>query len=636
MCGIYGFAGFDETGLLDRMSECLRHRGPDGVGNWDRPGLAMGMRRLSIIDIERGQQPIYNEDGSVVVFQNGEIYNYVELSEELKRLGHVFKTCSDTEVIVHAYEQWGVDCLAHFNGMFAIALYDMGRSRLFLARDRCGQKPLYYWDKGGRFLFASEIKAILESRHVAREPNPAAIDAYLCLRCVPEPTTLFAGIQTLPAAHYLLRDSDGSIKIRRYWDVTLWRKENTYKSEREYLEELESLFFDAVRIAMRSDVPVGAYLSGGVDSSLIVAAMRRFNDRVNTYSIGFRSPVDETAAAARTAKLLGANHHEIYCLAEDFDLLPQVIWHMDRPVGDMLIIAFYKLAAAAARDLKVVISGEGADEMFAGYSFHKVIQWVNAYRQIAPDWLHRGTILPMLRAAPVAMLNRFFAFPAYLGATGKERVLDFLEHYDRRNLSENYVSLKTLWSLDERRAIYSDRFKAMAGDAWIPPVRDQGGPFLDRLLKLQYADWLQDWALIRQDKNAMAHSLEVRLPFLDHRLIELAFRMPPRLKIRGLKDKFIERRLAARLLPPEVVRRPKIPFFFPVEYLFQQPRVKEWIRLTLNEDRIRRRGYFDPAKIKILVDGMLQHDFVHVKQVMSLMILELWHQIFIDREIKAV
>ncbi len=633
MCGIYGFAGFDEPGLLDRMGELLRHRGPDDVGRFDAPGVSLGMRRLSIIDLEGGHQPIANEDGTITVCQNGELYNYVELAEELRRLGHVFRTRSDTEVVVHAYEQWGADCLARFNGMFAFALYDARRGRLFLARDRCGQKPLYYWDQGGRLIFASEIKAILESRHVPREPNPAALDAYLCLRCVPEPATLFRGIRTLPAAHFLLREGGVTGDPRRYWDVTLHPEGEPYRPDGEYLEELQALFFDAVRIALRSDVPVGAYLSSGVDSSLIVAAMRRFHERVNTYSIGFRSPVDETSAAAETARRLGTTHHEIYCLAEDFDLLPKVIWHMDRPVGDVLIVAFYKLAAAAARDVKVVLGGEGADEMFAGYSFHKIIPWAERYRRWTPSWLRRGIALPLLRAAPVAALNRFFAFPAYLGATGKERVVDFLARYDRRTLSENYVALKTLWSLDERRAVYSDAFRAAASDAWMPPVRDAGGPFLDRLLKLQYADWLQDWALIRQDKNAMAHALEVRLPFLDHRLIELAFRMPPRLKVRGLQDKVIERRLAARLLPRAVVRRPKIPFFFPVEYLFQHPRVRDWIRMTLDPARVRRRGYFDPARVQALVDGMLRRDFVPVKQVMSLVILELWHRIFIDRDL---
>ena len=632
MCGIYGFAGFEEEGLLERMAQLLRHRGPDDSGSFAAPGFAMGMRRLSIIDLEGGAQPIFNEDKTIAVCQNGEIYNYVELAEELRRLGHAFRTRSDTEVVVHAYEQWGVECLARFNGMFAIALYDSPKKRLFLARDRCGQKPLYFHDRGGRFIFASEVKAILESQHAPREPNRAALDAYLCLRCVPEPATMFAGIATLPAAHYLLRSASGETQIRRYWDILLTPPGETYRAGREYLDELKELFFDAVRLCMRSDVPVGAYLSSGVDSSLTAAAMRRFSDRVNTYSIGFDSPVDETAAAAETARRLGTSHHEIQCLAADFDLLPRVIWHMDRPVGDVLVVAFYKLAQAAARDVKVVISGEGADEMFAGYSFHKVIQWAEFYRRAVPGALRRGVALPLVEAAPGALLNRFFEFPAYLGATGKERLVDFLARYDRRNLSENYVALKTLWSLPERRAVYAEGLKAAAGDAWIPPVRDAGGPFLDRLLKLQYSDWLQDWALIRQDKNAMAHSLEVRLPFLDHRLIELAFRMPPRLKAFGLKDKIIERRLAAEILPPEVVRRRKIPFFFPVEYLFQHPKVRDWIRMTLDEGRVRRRGYFDPAQVKTLVDGMLRNDFVPVKQVMSLVILELWHMIFIDRE----
>lgn len=631
MCGIYGFVGFEEEGLLERMGKILFHRGPDGGGTLTRPGFSMGMRRLSIIDLATGDQPIYNEEGNLAVCYNGEIYNYVELAEELARAGHRFKTRSDTEVIVHAYEEWGVDCLDHFNGMFAFALHDARDGTLFLARDRCGQKPLYYWRDGARMIFASEIKAILESRLVPRRPNLKKIDAYLGLRVVPEPETMFEGIRTLPAAHRMVLRPGAEPDIRRYWDIPLWPG-GAYRSDDEYLEELEALFADAVRIAMRSDVPVGAYLSAGVDSSLLVAAMRKHSDRINTFSIGFNSPIDETRDAAETARLLGTTHHEIHCAPEDFDLLPRIVWHMDRPVGDVLIIAFHKLAESASRHLKVVVGGEGADEMYAGYSFQKLIQLVELYRRVIPGALHDGVAMPLLRAAPVHLLDRFFEFPAFLGKGGKQRLVDFMARYRHRDLSQNYVALKTLWSLDERRAIYSPDMARDASDDWIPKVRDPGGPFLDRLLKLQYDDWLQDWAIIRQDKNTMAHSLEIRLPFLDHRLIEQAFRMPPRLKARGFKDKIIERRLAARMLPPPVVQRKKNPFFFPMSFFYEHPQVREWIRLTLDDAQVRRRGYFDPAKVKELIAGMEAHEFVSLKQVMSLVILELWHQIFIDRK----
>jgi len=630
MCGIVGFAGFEEPGLLKRMTDVIRHRGPDGEGFFSEPGLSMGNRRLSIIDLEGGWQPIYNEDESLVVCFNGEIYNYVELMEELRERGHAFRTRCDTEVIVHAFEEWGIECLQRFNGMFVFALWDLKAGELILARDRCGQKPLYLWSESGALIFASEVKAILESERVERRCNLPAVDAFLALRYVPEPQTMFAGVRTLPAAHYLRRSRDGQIAIERYWDVPLW--EGDYLSDGEYLEQLEEKFFEAIRLTMRSDVPVGAYLSAGVDSSLIAAAMCRHSDRVNTFSIGFHSNVDETAEAAETARLLGTQHHEVYCTPEDFDRLPQIVWHMDRPVGDALVIAFHKLAEATSQHVKVVLGGLGADEMFAGYSFHKLIQLTERYRRLVPGALHRAVAMPLLRATPVRLLDRFFQFPAYLGSRGKARLVDFLAHYSERDLFHNYVSLRTLFELEERRELYSGGMREHAGLSWMPPVRDRGGRFLDRLLKLQYDEWLQDWAIIRDDKNTMAHSLEIRLPFLDHELIELAFRMPPHLKTSRMQDKVIERRLARKLLPPEVVRRPKNPFFLPMEYFYEHPNVRELIRLTLNEEQVRRRGTFDPAKVSELVQRMESREFLCLQQVMSLVILELWHMIFIDKQ----
>lgn len=631
MCAIFGFSGFDEPGLLERMAKILVHRGPDGEGFFSAPGFNMGMRRLSIIDLESGWQPIYNEDDSLVVCYNGEIYNYVELAEELKSKGHTFRTHSDTEVIVHAYEEWGADCLQRFNGMFAFALYDRRQDEIFLARDRCGQKPLYYWHQGNRLIFASEVKAILESQHAPRACNTRALDAYLGLRYVPEPATMFKDIYTLPAAHCMRIKRGQAPEVRRYWDIQL-TEGNDYQSDDFYLEQIEAKMMDAVRLTMRSDVPVAAYLSGGVDSSVIVAAMTKFNPSINTFSIGFDSPIDETKDAAETAKFLGTNHQEVHCLPGDFDLLRKVIWHMDRPVGDALIIAFYKLAEAASSQFKVVLSGEGADEVYAGYSFHKVMQLVDNYMRCMPGPLHQGGVVPMLNAVPVGLLNKMFEFPAYLGERGKARLVNFLRHYRGRNLFQNYTALKTLWDIDERRSIYSEEFAAQANDDWIPQVRDEGGKFLDRLLKIQYDEWLQDWAIIRQDKNTMAHSLEIRLPFLDHTLIEEGFRMPPRIKARFLKDKIIERRLAAKLLPHEVVNRPKNPFFLPMEFFFEHPQISALIRETLNRDQVLKRGYFNPDKVDALVKKMETREFVYLKQVMSLVILELWHQVFIDKQ----
>ncbi len=632
MCGIFGFSGFVDRGLLARMGRSLVHRGPDGEGFYEdeRHRFSMGMRRLSIIDLQGGWQPIYNEDRTLAVCYNGEIYNYVELREQLIAKGHTFKTRSDTEIIVHAYEEWGRDCVTHFNGMFAFALHDARTGETFCARDRSGQKPFYYYRHNGRFVFASEVKAILQCQDVPRACNVAAIDAYLALRYVPEPRTMFEGIFTLPAAHFLVLTAAVEMTIERYWDVPIFT--GPYDSDVDLIDQTEHLLRESVRLTMRSDVPVGGYLSAGVDSSLLVALMTESSDKVNTYSIGFDSPGDETKAAAETARLLGTRHHEIHCHAEDFDLLPKVIHHMDRPVGDALIMAFYKLAEGAAKDLKVVISGEGADDIYGGYSFQSVTRLAEWYHQAVPGFLHDHLAMPVLRGLPVEFLTKFFVFPAKLGEQGKARVVDFMGEYRRRNLFENYVALKTLWPREARAAAYTPRFKELATDSWIPPVRDSSGAFLDRLLKIQWDEWLQDWCIIRQDKNTMAHSLEVRLPFLDHNLIEQAFRLPPHLKNTGLRDKIVERRIAAKLLPPEVTQRKKNPFFLPMEFFFEHPQIQRLINETLNEDQVRRRGYFEPAYVKDLLARMETREFVILKQVMSLVILELWHRVFIDGE----
>jgi asparagine synthase (glutamine-hydrolysing) len=473
------------------------------------------------------------------------------------------------------------------------------------------------------------VKAILESDHVERKPYLPGIDSYLTLRYVPQPETMFDGIRVLPAAHYLrLRGSE--LEIRRYWDIPAPKP---YRSAGEYHEEMESLFLDAIKLTLRSDVPVGAYLSGGIDSSLVVAAARPHVERLNTFSIGFDSPVDETAQARELAQRLDCTHHEIQCRPADFADLPRAIWHLERPIGDALILAYYKLAQATSEKVKVVLSGEGADELFAGYSFHKILSWTERWHRMVPAFFTRRVVAPAIAGMPVDLLDRFFVYPAHLGRKGRQKTADYLGGYGSRNLNQNYVALRALFEAGDRGALYTEQFRSTASEDWLrAPPPAGGAPFLDRLLRLQFDDWLQDNLLLRQDKNTMAHSLELRCPFLDHRLIEFAFSLPPSLKVRGLTDKYIERELARRLLPPENVKRSKNPFYFPLEYFHQRGEVRDLIELTLDPERVRRRGYFDPGAVRRLVQQMEGGEFLVLKQVLALVILELWHMIFIDRE----
>ncbi len=637
MCGIFGFAGFDEPGLLRRMADAIRHRGPDGEGFFanepdnDGPSdkFSMGMRRLSIIDLNTGDQPIFNEDRTVAVILNGEIYNYPELTAELRAAGHVFATGSDTEVLVHGYEQWGHDVVQHLNGMFAFCIYDINAGEVFIARDRAGQKPLYYYYENGRLLFASEVKALLASSHVSAACNLAAIDGYLGLRYAPQPETMFQDVHVLPAAHTMTLRR-GELTIQRYWDVTV--NQGPYGSHDEYLAAFDDIFVDAVRLTLRSDVPVAAYLSAGVDSSLVVGTMSKFINNFKTFSLGFGSPIDELPDARRLAAVFGTEHHEVVMQTQDLGRLAKVIYHLERPIGDALVLAYDRLAEAASGHVKVVLSGEGADELFAGYSFQKVIRYTALWDRLVPGFLQRGVALPALQAIPVSALNQLFNYPAYLGNSGKQRVVEYLRGFRGRSLAHNYAYLRTLWEQDDRRQLYAPAHKGLVTDAWLKQSRDTNGAILDRLLKLQFDDWLQDNLLLRQDKNTMAHSLELRAPFLDHRLIELAFRMPPGLKVHRLTDKYIEREYARRTLPADAANRPKNPFYFPLEEFYQDPASKELVAMTLNEDAVNKRGYFDYNYIKHLKEKVESREFVYIKQLYSLVILELWHMVFIDNQ----
>jgi asparagine synthase (glutamine-hydrolysing) len=595
MCGICGYIGDVEDGLLESMTTALSHRGPDGVGYFRADDAGLGHRRLSIIDVAGGRQPIENEDGSMALILNGEIYNYQSLREELLARGHRFRTKSDSEVVLHLYEDLGTDCLRRLNGIFAIAIYDRNNRRLFLARDRLGVKPLYYADLPGRFLFASEFKAILRDRDWTPTLNPLAVHDYLALRYVPGPGGMFKELRKLPAAHYALVER-GRVTLRRYWQPELY--EGPFpKTEEEYLEGFAEHFERSVRMQMISEVPLGAYLSGGLDSGAIVAAMSRGASKpARTFTVGFDYEHDELAEAAETAKLLGCEHTEVACRAEDVELLPEVVYHLDEPVGDAIVIPMYQLARAAKKQVTVILAGEGADEILGGYLFHRALLAGNRLARVAPRAIRQTLLAPALSLAPAGLLNLAFDYPAKLGERGKLKALDFLRLLGPEQLPEAYRHLISLFDERDTANLYTDDFKAALDGAAqpgnglkAPPngAAPYSAPYLNRILHLQFDHWLPEDILMKQDKMSMAHGVEARVPFLDHELVEYALRLPPAMKIRGGKTKYVLRRYARRLLPKRTWARRKAPFYVPVEKYFAHPRFQELMDDTLSEASVR-------------------------------------------------
>ncbi len=633
MCGICGYMNVDQDGLLEDMTEALLHRGPDNAGYFREAGLGLGHRRLSIIDLAGGDQPIFNEDESLLIIFNGEIFNFHELRDGLVQRGHRFRTRTDTEVILHLFEEEGPDCLRQLNGQFAIAIYDRNRKRLFLARDRLGIKPLYYVSLGRRFLFASEFKSILRYRDFAPTLDPDAVHDYLALRYVPGPGGMFRELRKLPAAHFAIIE-DGNVHIQRYWEPELYA--GPYPaSEAEYLEGFAEQFERSVRSQLVSEVPVGAYLSGGLDSSVIVAAFSRLvSEPVRTFSVGFDYAHDELTQAAETARLLGCKHTEIACRPEDIALLPEVVYHLDEPVGDAIVIPMFQLSREARKQVTVILTGEGSDEILGGYLFHRALLAGHRLARITPRFLRERILAPAVQLVPDALVNLAFDYPAELGRRGKQKVADFLRMLEPRQLPRAYRHLISLFDDRDTGSLYTDDFRARLRDQ---PEGDglssaqAAAPWLNRIIDLQFAHWLPDDILMKQDKMAMANSIEGRVPFMDHEFVEYALRLPPDLKIRKGTCKYILRRYAERMLPEAVSARRKQPFYVPLDKYFAQPAFQELMHDTLSEQTVRERGIAQPATVTRLCRSMDKGEFIYAKQVLSLIILELWFRIMVDR-----
>ncbi len=633
MCGICGYAGLHESeSLLRRMTDIMEHRGPDDHGFFRDNDIGLGMRRLSIIDVSGGQQPIMNEDENMAVICNGEIYNYRELTEDLKEKGHIFSTKSDTETIIHLYEEYSTECVKYLRGIFAFAVYDMRRKRLFIARDRLGVKPLYYWHKNHKLVFASEIKSILECEDVPRDPCITSIDNFLSLRYVPGPDTLFAGINKLPPGHLMLWEQ-GNIKIERYWAPELYS--GKYKSDTYYHERFEALLSESVKIRLMSEVPLGAYLSGGLDSSAIVSLMSKMSSRpVKTFSVGFGRHDDELPAARAIARKLGCDHSEIICSPEDFEILPQIIWNLDEPIGDAIIVPMYMLSKLAKEQVSVVLSGEGADEIMAGYFFHKVMLLVRRYNRLVPRPIREGIVRPLIGRIPAFILNKMFDYPGTLGRRGRRKLLDYLKLADSNKIADEYLFLISLFDERDKASLYSPDINAKlrggTSDNSVSP--DADALYIESMLMEQYNHWLPDDILMKQDKMSMANSIEARIPFLDHVLVEFLLKTPSHLKLSGITNKVLLRDYLKKLVPGSLCRQKKKAFYIPIEQYFKKGFLREMLETCLSESSVKRRGFFNWEAVKRFRGSIDENEFLFGKQVFALITMEIWFRIYIDRE----
>jgi len=630
MCGIAGVAGFAASGLVERMLDTIRHRGPDDHGTvaLNDAAMCLGMRRLSIIDLAGGHQPMSAADDRVHLVHNGEIYNYRELRTELEGLGHRFSTQSDTEVALAAYLAWGEEAWPRLRGMFALAIVDRRRhpARLLLVRDHVGIKPLYYVARGGRFAFASEIKALTCWKEWPRDVAPGAIWNYLTLRYVPGPDCLLSAVRKLQAGHQL-EWCQGQLRFSQWWRPPSASIQEKDIDDHSAIERFGHAMRQSIRRHMVADVPIGLYLSSGIDSSALAALMAETGaQKLRTLSIGFadgsREEVDQ---AATTARLLGAEHHELQCRAEDFAGLSDIVWHLDQPIGDPIVVPTYELSRQARRDVKVVLSGVGGDELLGGYLFQRKLVSAAGLKRLVPNWLWRvgSTIFDLL---PERVLDRGFDYPGRLGVEGRRKLARFIAGFGERATGDDLRRLTSQYDPEDFAALGSPLSPLLTAQAW-PPMTGQGST-LQSLVEMLYRDWLPDLMLTQFDKLTMAHSVEGRVPYLDPDLIATSAGLPDRHKLRGSENKWVLRALGRDLLPTAVTEGAKRAFYMPIDRYIASPRVAELFRYALDPARLRRRGLVREDLHARLVEAPAADGFLALKRAFSVVMLELWFDRF--------
>lgn len=626
MCGITGYVNADgraaDRAVLEKMNRAIVHRGPDDDGFYINENVGLAMRRLSIIDLAGGHQPIHTLDRSKWLIFNGEIYNYQELREDLIERGHKLYTKSDTEAVLHLYDEFGVDSLQYLRGMFAFAIWDEAEKTLFLARDRVGKKPLLYsLQTNGDLIFGSEFTAVLEHPSVTREVDMQAIDSYMSYLCVPAPLTAFKSIRKLEPGHWL-RWHDGRIELQRYWLPKFTPKLKI--SEEEAIEETTRLVRESTRLRMISEVPLGAFLSGGVDSSTVVALMSQESSTpVKTFSIGFEEQdFSELKYARKVAEHVGAEYHEFIVRPNALEVLPTLVEHYGEPYADSSAIPTYYVSKETRGHVTVALNGDGGDESFAGYERYMAMELAEVYRKI-PSWVRSALIEGPINMLPTSELK-------------KTRVRDVQRFFTSANedRKQRYFRWMSTFKPAIKPELYTSDFSAQLSqetshflDQWFDTANGSG--ILDATLLTDQMTYLPNDLLVKVDIASMANSLEARSPFLDHNVIEFAAKLPEHLKMRGLSPKYLLKKVAARLVPREVIYRRKMGFGVPVGR-WLRGEMSDFMRDVLLSQSALSRGLLRPEKLRQYVDEHVSGKLDHSFQVWTLLMMELWFQRFID------
>ena len=626
MCGICGIFNFNskkpvDRNLIQRMTSVLKHRGPDDEGFYLNKNIGLGIRRLAVIDLETGHQPIHNEDKSIWIILNGEIYNFKDLRKDLEKKGHKFYTKSDTETIAHLYEDYGIDCVKHLRGMFAFAIWDERKRELFLARDRMGQKPIIYTIFKNTLIFASEIKSLLQVPEIKREIDFKALDYYLTYQYIPSPLTIFQDMKKLSPASILICNEREKVKIERYWDLNFHSKAKM--SEEEYSQKILGLLTEATRLRLISDVPLGAFLSGGIDSSAVVGLMTQLTSQpVKTFSIGFEEEdFSELSYARIIARLFETDHHEFVVKPRIVDILPKLIWQYDEPCADSSTILVYYIAQETRKYVTVALSGDGGDESFAGYERYRAHKIASYYEKL-PIFLRKKIITKVLSHFPEpakrkSLLRRLKHFSQAISLSPGERNIYWHSYFNK----------------EEKDKVYSqemkERVKNINSSDYLLEVyrKSDGNDFLDQTLFVDLMTYLPENILVKVDIATMAHSLEVRSPFLDHKLMEFNATIPSNLKLKGLTSKYILKKALQDLLPKKILKRGKMGFAVPIGKWFRKE-LKDYLKEILLDKRSLSREYFKRKRIEELVAEHVSGRIDHGYRLWTLLNLELWHRVF--------